>query len=298
MPCRCGGSPKMKSQSYISLFILGLILLSASALLHGQSVPQPTIPYGDNQNVGRYAVINGVKLYYEIYGKGDPLLLLHGNGGNIAAMRFQIEYFSKFYKVIAMDCRGRGKSELGPEPLTYQQMAEDSASLLEHLHVAPAYLIGRSDGGILGLLMGIHFPEKMRKIAVYGANLWPGPTAAYADLVEQIHRDRTRAEDMIRKKDTTKNWALIRQLNRLMELQPHISAADLMKIKAPVLVMSADRDVVREEHTLFIYRHIPKANLCIFPGETHWITSANPDLFNSTVMKFFSEPFKGEEIRK
>lgn len=288
----------MKSQSFVPLLFSGLILLSASVLPHEPSVPQSAVPYGDNPAAGQYAVINGVKLYYEIYGKGDPLILLHGNGGNIAAMKFQIEYFSKFYQVIAMDCRGRGKSELSQERLTYMQMAQDAASLLDHLHVAPAYLIGRSDGGVIGLLMGIHFPEKMKKIAVYGANLWPGSTAAYADLVEQIHRDRTHAEDMIRKMDTTKNWALIRQLNRLMEFQPHISAVDLKKIKAPVLVMSADRDVVREEHTLFIYRHIPNANLCIFPGETHWITSTNPDLFNRTVMKFFSESFKGDEIRK
>ncbi|MGA2363563.1 MAG: alpha/beta hydrolase [Candidatus Aminicenantales bacterium] len=288
----------MKSQSFVSLLFSGLILLSASVLPHGPSVPQSAVPYGDNPEAGQYAVINGVKLYYEIYGKGDPLILLHGNGGNIAAMKFQIEYFSKFYQVIAMDCRGRGKSELSQEPLTYMQMAQDAASLLDHLHVAPAYLIGRSDGGVIGLLMGIYFPEKMKKIAVFGANLWPGPTACYAHEAEKIHQDRTHAEEMIGKKDTTKNWVLIRQLNRLMEFQPHISTADLKKIKTPVLVMSADRDLIREEHTLFIYRHIPKANLCIFPGETHWITGTNPDLFNRTVMKFFSEPFKGDEIRK
>ncbi len=288
----------MKAQNIVSVFFCGLFFLTASVALHGQPVPQSAVPYGDNPEAGHYAVINGARLYYEVYGKGEPLLLLHGNGGNIAAMRFQIEFFSKSFEVIAMDCRGRGKSELGPEPLTYQQMAEDAAALLDHLHAAPAYLIGRSDGGILGLLMGIYFPEKMKKIVVYGANLWPGPTALYEREAEQVHRDRTQAEEMIRKKDTSKNWALIRQLNRLMEFQPHISADDLRKIKAPVLVMSADRDVIKEEHTLDIYRHIPKANLCIFPGETHWITSTNPGLFNSTVMRFFSEPFKGEETRR
>jgi pimeloyl-ACP methyl ester carboxylesterase len=288
----------MRSPTIVASFLFGLFLLVPSVTLDGQSASPPVIPYGNNPEAGHYAVLNGARLYYEVYGKGEPLMLLHGNGGNIAAMTFQIDYFSKSFEVIAMDCRGRGKSELGPEPLTYLQMAQDVAALLDHLHVAPAYLIGRSDGGILGLLMGIRFPEKMKKIAVYGANLWPGPTALYAEMAEQIHRDRTQAEDMIRNKDTTKNWALIRQLNRLMEFQPNISAADLGKIKVPVLVMSADRDVIREEHTLFIYRHIPKANLCIFPGETHWITSTNPDLFDRTVMTFFSEPFKGEEIRK
>ncbi|HYA48424.1 MAG TPA: alpha/beta hydrolase [Burkholderiales bacterium] len=287
----------MKTRAIVSFLFSGLLFLAA-AVLSGWPAPQSAVPYGDNPQAGHYAVLNGVRLYYEIYGSGEPLILLHGNGGNIAGMKFQVEYFSKSFKVIVMDCRGRGKSELGPEPLTYEHMAEDAAALLDHLQAAPACLIGRSDGGILGLLMGIHFPEKVKKIAVYGANLWPGPTALYEREAEQIHRDRTQAEDMIRKKDTTKNWALVRQLNRLMEFQPHISADDLKKIKAPVLVMSADRDLIREEHTLLIYRNIPKADLCIFPGETHWITSTNPDLFNRTVMKFFSEPFKGEEIRK
>ena len=83
-----------------------------------------------------------------------------------------------------------------------------------------------------------------------------------------------------------------------MEFLPHISPEELKKIDCPVLVMSCDRDIIQEEHTLFIYQNIRKSNLCIFPGETHWITNTNPDLFNLTVAKFFFEPFKGKEMRK
>jgi hypothetical protein len=75
--------------------------------------------YGNNLKVGKFLFINGVNLYYEVYGNGNPLVLLHGNGGNIEGMKYQIEYFSKNYRVIAMDCRGRGKSELGKDTLTY-----------------------------------------------------------------------------------------------------------------------------------------------------------------------------------
>jgi len=177
-------------------------------------------------------------------------------------------------------------------------MAHDVASLLDHLRMDSAYIIGRSDGGIIGLLMGIEFPEKVKKIAAFGANLSPDPTALYPQILELVHRDRVQAEEMIKKHDTGQNWKLIEQLNRLMEFQPHISAEDLHKIQSPVLVMSCDRDLIKEEHTVFIYRNIPKANLCIFPGETHWITSTNPGLFNATVAEFFSEPYQGEEIRK
>ena len=83
----------------------------------------------------------------------------------------------------------------------------------------------------------------------------------------------------------------------MMEFQPNITAEDLHKIKVPVLVMSCDRDVIREEHTFFIYKNIQNANLSIFPGEVHGVTRKNPELFNSTVEKFLTEPFKSNSIR-
>jgi pimeloyl-ACP methyl ester carboxylesterase len=264
----------------------------------GQPVDAPGTPYGNNSKAGNYAAINGIRLYYEMYGDGAPLVLIHGNGGNIAGMKEQIAYFSKRYKVIVPDCRGRGKTELGKDSLTYMQMTEDIASLLDHLHVDSSYIIGRSDGGIIALLMGIHFPTKVKKIAAFGANISPDTTAAYPFLFEGISKERIHAEEMIARKDTTQNWYLIQQRNRLMEFQPHISADDLRRIQSPVLILSCDRDLIKEEHTLFIYRNIPRCNLCIFPGETHWITNTNPTLFNSTVEKYFSEPYRGEEIRQ
>jgi pimeloyl-ACP methyl ester carboxylesterase len=172
------------------------------------------------------------------------------------------------------------------------------ASLLDYLHIDSTYIIGRSDGGIIGLLMGIYYPEKVKKIAAFGANISPDTTALYSHIFKEIRKDRKHAEEMIERNDTTQDWFLIKQRIRLMEFQPHISADDLKKIKSPVLILSCDRDVIKEERTLFIYRNIPKSNLCIFPGETHWITSVNPNLFNSTVAKYFSEPYKGDEIRK
>jgi len=274
-----------------------LMLVAGTPLTWGQPVDAQGVSYGNNSNAGTYATINGVQLYYEMYGNGAPLVLIHGNGGNIAGMKEQIAYFSKSYNVIVPDCRGRGKSELGKDTLTYVQMTEDIASLLEHLHVDSAYIIGRSDGGIIALLMGIHFPKKVKKIAAFGANISPDTNAIYPFLVEDISRERIHAEEMIARKDTTQNWYLIQQRNRLMEFQPHISVNDLRRIQSPVLILSCDRDLVKEEHTLFIYRNIPRSNLCIFPGETHWITNTNPTLFNSTVAKYFSEPYRGGEIR-
>ncbi len=107
-------------------------------------------------------------------------------------------------------------------------------------------------------------------------------------------RDRKQADEMIMKKDTTQNWKVIQQRNRMMEFQPHISASDLQTIKSPVLVMSTDRDIIPEEHTLYIYRNIAKANLCILTGENHSVTKENPELFNATVAKYLLEQFKGK----
>jgi pimeloyl-ACP methyl ester carboxylesterase len=252
--------------------------------------------YGSNAEAGHYATLNGIKIYYEEYGTGVPLVVLHGNGGNIAFMTPQIEYFAKKYRVIAMDCRGRGKSELGNDSLTYVQMMNDVNLLLDYLHIDSTYIIGRSDGAIIALLLGIYYPQRAIKIAAFGANLNPGHDAFYDD--DEISKEREHAERMLAIHDTTENWYLIRQRYRLMEFQPSITPLDLQKIKCPVLVLACDRDMIREEHSLNIYRSIPKSNLCFFNGETHDISVTNPLLFNTTIEKYFSEPYKDNKARK
>lgn len=255
------------------------------------------VPYGSNEAVGKFMKINGVNLYYEIYGKGDPLLLIHGNSTGIKGWSAQIEYFAKKYQVIAVDCRGRGQSELGKDSLTYLQQASDLAVLLKELKLKDVTVVGKSDGGIIGLLMAIHYPEAMKKLVAYGSNMVPDSTALFPQLVKDIHQSRLEAEEMLAKKDTTKNWLMEQQRYRLMEFQPHITAEDLGTIKIPVLVMSCDRDMIKEEHTLWIYHAIPSASLSISPGEVHRFPTLNPDLFNAIVDNWISKPFKGEEIR-
>ena len=252
------------------------------------------IPYGNNKEAGNFISINGARLYFEIYGQGEPLLLIHGNGGNIAFMKYQIEYFSRKYQVVVMDCRGRGKSELGNDSLTYMQMTKDIAGILDYLKLDSVYVVGRSDGGIISLLLAIYYPQKVNKVVAFAANLSPDTTSLYPSFYNEVKRERKQADEMLAKNDTSQNWKVIHQRNRLMEFQPHITANDLHKIKCPVLVMSTDRDIIPEEHTVFIYRNIEKANLCILAGEDHYVTSNNPDLFNTTVSKFLSEPFKGK----
>ena len=286
----------MKCNHFCSLLLFYLGILSP-VQLWAQKAPAPQPNYGDNKAAGHYATLNGVRLYYEEYGAGKPLVLLHGNGGNITYMAPQIEYFAPKYRVIALDCRGRGKSELGKDSLTYYGMTKDLDALLSHLRLDSAYVIGRSDGGIIALLLAINYPAKVKKIAAFGANATPDAAGLFAKGYAKVIKDRKEAEQKIAQKDTSQNWPLIRQRMRMMEYQPHITAADLRKIRCEALIMSCDRDEIPEEHTLFIYKNIPKANLCIFPDETHRVTKENPSLFNTTVDRYFSQPYRGEEAR-
>lgn len=277
--------------TYLSFFVaLSFMVACEDNKQHESNDNSTAFNYGNEKTAGHFIVLNGAKLFYEEYGKGTPLVLLHGNGGNIAYMKPQIEYFSKKYHVIAMDCRGRGNSELGNDSLTYIQMTKDLNSLLDNLHLDSTYIIGRSDGAIIALMMGIYFPKKVKKIAAFAANVLPDSNAIYG--TNEITNDRKQADEMLAKHDTSKNWRVLQQRNRMMEFQPHISVDDLNKIICPVLILSCDRDDIKLEHTLFIYQNISKSNLCIFNGENHWITKDNPTLFNSTVDKYFSEPFK------
>jgi pimeloyl-ACP methyl ester carboxylesterase len=231
----------------------------------------------------------GLNFYYEISGKGEPLILIHGNSGGLASMKNQTDYFSQYYSVIAMDCRGRGKSELGPDSLTYEQMSKDVSDLMDHLKLDSALVIGYSDGGIVGLLLAMNHPEKVKKMAIFGTNIQPDSAALNSESIKHVHEKRLEAEAMLAKGDATENWNLKKQRYRLMEFQPNIKLESLKSIKAPVLVMSCEGDDIKRAHTQLIHQNIQGSELIIFPGEDHKMIVSNPKLFNSTVADFFEK---------
>jgi pimeloyl-ACP methyl ester carboxylesterase len=249
-------------------------------------------PYGDNQDVGKYVEINGAKIYYEEYGKGEPLLLIHGNGGSIVWMGNQIDYFKTKYRVIIADNRGQGRSELKTDSLTYVQISKDWEGLVNYLKLDSLSIIGWSDGGIIALKMGISNKSKIKKIVAMGANLRPDSTAVHSWAIKNVMKEREIVESKIIEKDTTQNWNSQKQLLGLLGEQPNIPIKDLSKIKAEVLIMAGDEDIIRSKHSLEIYRNIPKAQLCIMPGETHFAPASSPELFNEIANRFLSEPFK------
>jgi pimeloyl-ACP methyl ester carboxylesterase len=247
------------------------------------------IAYGSNSAAGKTFLFNGNRFYYESYGRGLPVLLIHGNGSSISFFKRQIGAFSRHHRVIAMDSRGQGKSELGTTALTYEGMAEDVNALLEHLKLDHVKVLGQSDGGIIGLMLTIHHPDKVSMLAVMGANL--EPDAAYSWAVDGIVRVRNRITAELAHSNDPKPLQLQLQFLDLLGNQPHIPLADLKTIQIPTLVMAADRDVIRDEHTLSMFHAIQKSQLAIFPGATHVIAAQEPARFNRTVLDFFDKPF-------
>lgn len=282
----------MNLQSLCIQRLAGVMLLFAGCVA-GQPAakPKPT-PYGDNPAVGRYASVNGVKLYYEIYGQGEPLLLIHGNGGKISAFRNQLDYFRKKYRVIAVDSRDQGKSSDTNEEITYEKMAADLNGLLAQLKTGPVYVIGWSDGAINALLLGIHYPDKVKKIAAMAANLNPTEEAVYRDVWEWA---RNMIDQMpAAAKETPEGKRAIKVIS-MMFSHPNIPFDELGKITAPTLVLAGDHDLIRDTHTLEIFHHIPQSQLCIFPDATHLIPWQRPNDFNTTIDRFFREPFRKKD---
>ena len=269
----------------VGLFGLFLIVFSSFS----QTIPKGTIPYGSNSSAGKYYTIRGFKMYAEVYGEGEPLLIIHGNGGSISNFSFNIPYFSKKYKVIIADSRAQGKSTDSGDSLTYEMMADDYAVLLQAMNIPSANVIGWSDGGINGLLLAIRHPELIKKLAITGANLEPDTNAVFKevwDLIEPMYQKlKVKSEKTASEKA---QWKLV----RLLWEQPHIPISELGKITCPTLVIGGDHDVIREEHTMLIYHNIPKAYLWILPNSGHSTPVVYKDVFNTTVDDFFSKPYR------
>ena len=247
------------------------------------------IPYGNNKVTGKYYNIRGFKMYCEVYGKGQPVLIIHGNGGSISNFVNQIPYFSKKYKVIVADSRSQGKSADKGDSLTYEMMADDYSALLDAMKIDSAYVIGWSDGGINGLLLAIRHPEKVKKLAITGANLVPDTTAVPKEVWDMVTPTYTMLKE---KKDKNEMEMTGFKLMRLLVDNPHIPLSDLHTIKCPTLVIGGDHDVIKEEHTMLIYKNIPKAYLWILPNSGHSTPVVYKNDFNKNVDNFFSTPYR------
>jgi len=266
-------------------FISSLLFI---AVFFNVAQAQDTPSYGNNDKVGKYASIRGFKMYFEQYGTGSPMLIIHGNGGDISNFRNQIPYFSKKYHVILADSRAQGKSVDTSDSLSYEQMTDDLNALLDTLHVDSCYVIGWSDGGINGLLLAMRHPDKVKKLAVTGANLWPDTTA----VDPWIYQWAVNYNDSLHRAPKTPENKNELKLFHLLSYEPHISLKALHTIQCPTLVIGGDHDVIRPEHTMLIAQNIPKGLLWILPNSGHSTPVVYADEFNTKVGKFFEQRYR------
>jgi len=276
------------------LVVLALFVLSSTGLAGDQATPAksagPAVKYGSNAAVGRTFVHDGIKLYYEVYGAGEPLLMIHGNGGSIADMSRQIAHFRTRYKVIAMDSRDQGKSGDSPGALTYEKMTDDLAALVDQLKVGPVHVLGWSDGGIEALLLGIRHPTKVKKIVAMAANLSPNQDAISPEVIALAQTMTAAVPATPTAQDTPERRRELK-VTGMMLVEPNIPMKTLESITAPTLILASDHDVIRDEHTVDIFHHIPNSQLGIFPNATHMIPFDDPATFNATVERFLRAPF-------
>lgn len=219
-----------------------------------------------------------VKLYYEEKGMGQPMVLLHGNGEDSSYFKNQIEYFSKKYRVIAVDTRGHGKSERGTAPFTLRQFARDLKRFLDEMGLRRIILLGFSDGGNIALIFTILHPQYVDRLILNGANLTP--LGMKAGVIGGIYCSYLK-ECLAAAKGDKKE----KELLQLMIREPHIRSVYLKAMRKPVLVIAGTRDMIRRSHTKKIHRLIPGSRLCLLNG-THFIASENSREFNQEVEWF------------
>ncbi|GAA3985109.1 alpha/beta hydrolase [Hymenobacter antarcticus] len=239
--------------------------------------------YGENTRLGKYAPVNGIRLYYEIYGAGEPLLLLHGNNMSIASFSRQIPELAKKYQVIALDSRGQGNSSADSTRLTYELFADDAAAFLDFLSIDSANVLGWSDGGNIGLLLAMKHPRKVKKLASMAAVLYNDNTSISPKLNALLRKQLAEMKNKgIAEADM--NY----RLKNLLLTEPHVQPDALAKVTVPVLVMAGEDDIVKREHTALIARKLPGSTLKIFRKAGHEAPTEVTEEFNRTVMDFFA----------
>jgi pimeloyl-ACP methyl ester carboxylesterase len=256
----------------------------------------PSARQGDeatNEAKGRYADVNGLKMYYEVHGSGRPLVVLHGSLGWATVY----PGLAEGRQVIAVELQGHGHTADVDRPLTYEQMADDTAAPLRHLKIERADVFGYSMGGNVGLALAIRHPSLVRKLAINGS-YYGRMEDAYepesfrqfrslpADFAPPVLKD---PYDRVAP-DRTKWPTLVAKIKSMGQDFRGFAREDMMSIRAPFLITLGDRDGVRPEHAVEMFRLIPNAQLAIFPGADHFLLWQHPERLLPTIAAFLDAP--------
>jgi pimeloyl-ACP methyl ester carboxylesterase len=263
-----------------------------------------------------YAPANGLEMYYEIHGEGPPLVLLHGAYMTVDLMAPLVPGLAASRRVIAVEQQGHGHTADIDRPITYEQMADDTAALLGHLDVGRADVVGYSMGGGVALQMAIRHEDVVRKVVVASASYTSdGMHAAawemFPSITPELFAGSPIEEAYLRTAPNPAGFPkLVEKLKLLDTTEFAWPAEDIRAIDAPILIVLGDSDVVRLEHAVELFGllgggvmgdlvELPKSQLAVLPGTTHFVPPGSglldrADWLLPMILPFLDAPERGQ----
>jgi len=253
-----------------------------------QLPPTPTLPKADQSG---YAPVNGIRIWYAEFGKGEPVLFVHGGLANANYWGNQVRAFAGRYQVIVMDSRGHGRSTRNAAPYGYDLMASDVVGLLDYLKIRKVALVGWSDGAIVGLDIAMHRPERLSKLFAFAANIDPsGVSDASHSAVVGEYIPRAGREYAALSPTPKEFKSFLTQITGMWSTQPHWTRADFARIKVPTWIVDADHDeMINHDQPRTMADWTPGAGLLIEPDVSHFAFLQDPAQFNRDVGYFLEK---------
>jgi len=266
---------------------------------------------------GDYAEVNGLNMYYEIHGTGEPLVLLHGAYMTIDAMGEVVPELGKTRQVIAVELQGHGRTADVDRPLSYEQMADDTAALLRHLGIEQADVFGYSMGGGVALQVAIRHPEVVRKLVVASASytsdgMHPELLEMIPTLTPEVFAGSPIEEAYLQIAPNPDDFPTLVAKLKQLDMEPFAwPPEDIRRIAAPTLLIIGDSDAIRLEHAVELFRllgggvmgdlaGLPKSRLAVLPGTTHFVPPGSgvldrADWLASMIGEFLDAPMPEAE---
>jgi pimeloyl-ACP methyl ester carboxylesterase len=264
-----------------------------------------------NAEKGSYAPVNGLNMYYEIHGSGEPLVMLHGAFGTVDMYGALLPALAQTRQVIAVELRAHGHTGDIDRPLSYELLADDIAALIKHLELGHADLFGYSLGGGVALQTAIRHPEVVRKLVVVSApckrdGWYPEVLAGQAAISAELFAGSPIHEAYVRTAHRPGDWpVLIAKVKQMLE-EDYDWTEDVAAIQAPTLLVIGDADGVRHAHVIEMFAllgggradSLPDSQLAMLPGTTHLNILARTDLLLPMIKTFLDEPMKKQEAMR
>ena len=288
-------SERVRSRTLRLPLALALVLAGSGAASAGepwQSLPPtPTLP---KPLTSGFAPVNDIRMFYAVFGEGPPLVLLHGGLANSNYWGAVIPIFVEHhYKVIVADSRGHGRSTRSSQPYSYDLMASDVLALLDYLKISKTDLVGWSDGGIIGLDIAMHHPERVRRLFAYGANSDPSGVRSDIDHSPTFNAFIERGRGEYRALSSTPDDydGFLKQIQAMWAQQPNWTKEQLQHIMVRTAIADGAHDeAIKREHTEYLARTIPHAKLVILDDVSHFGMLQNPQEFCTAVLSLLLAP--------